>query len=146
MIFAVLCLTVFAVLTLSTSNAEKALADRTASFVAEYYQADTKATKIKARIFDAYQNGLFPGRGLADSRVADDLTLVAYSNGALDIAVRFEGERVYVNYSCEINEVQDLFVSLKLEGGDVDVLEWRTVYSREWEIDDGIFVWDGEIL
>ena len=49
-IFAVLCLTVLALLSLSTVLAEKRLSDSAAEAAAAYYQADTEAEKIFAVI------------------------------------------------------------------------------------------------
>ena len=49
-IFAVLCLTVFALLSLSTVQAEKRMADAAAEAVADYYAADLKAQEVFARL------------------------------------------------------------------------------------------------
>lgn len=49
-IFAVLCLTVFALLSLSTAQAEKRMADAAVRAVTEYYSADLEAQKIFARL------------------------------------------------------------------------------------------------
>ena len=49
-IFAVLCLTVFALLGFSTVQADKRLADVSAQAVADYYAADTQAEEILARL------------------------------------------------------------------------------------------------
>lgn len=49
-IFAVLCLTVLALLSLSTVLAEKRLSDSAAEAAAAYYQADTEAERIFAAI------------------------------------------------------------------------------------------------
>lgn len=49
-IFAVLCLTVFALLGLSTVQADKRLADVSAQAVADYYAADGMAEEILARL------------------------------------------------------------------------------------------------
>lgn len=50
MIFAVLCLTVFSVLTLSTAVGESKLAQATAQHTADYYAADAQATAIAAQL------------------------------------------------------------------------------------------------
>jgi hypothetical protein len=113
MIFAVLCLTVFAMLTLSTSNAEKVLADRTSSFVKSYYEADSQATQIKADLLASYAQ-----------------------SGATGIET----------YSCRINDVQDLLVKIRFDGGSYTVLEWKTGYSQEWELDTSIAVMDIDAL
>lgn len=49
-IFAVLCLTVFALLSVSTVQAEKRLSDRAAQAVTDYYRADLEAQEIYARL------------------------------------------------------------------------------------------------
>lgn len=49
-IFAVLCLTVFALLGFSTVQANKRLADISAQAVSDYYQADSQAEEILARL------------------------------------------------------------------------------------------------
>ena len=49
-IFAVLCLTVFALLGLSTVQADKRLSDISIQAVADYYEADCAAEEILARL------------------------------------------------------------------------------------------------
>ena len=49
-IFAVLCLTVFALLALSTVQAGSRLSDRSAQAVLDYYQADSRAEAILAQL------------------------------------------------------------------------------------------------
>ena len=48
--FAILCLTVFALLSLSTVRAERRLSDEARNAVSAYYDADTRAQEIFARI------------------------------------------------------------------------------------------------
>ncbi|MCL1982292.1 MAG: hypothetical protein FWG53_04270 [Clostridiales bacterium] len=124
MIFTVLCLTVFAMLTLSASNAEKLLADKTASFVKGYYEGDALATAVQASIAGS---GGFPE-----------------SACGIDISYEQEGAAAVASYSCPVSDVQDLRVRLRLDKGKAVVLEWKTTYSQEWETDDSIMVWDGE--
>ena len=49
-IFAVLCLTVFALLAFSTVQAEKRLSDAAAAAVTDYYEAELQAQEIFARL------------------------------------------------------------------------------------------------
>ena len=49
-IFAVLCLTVFALLSLSSVQAERRLADAATQAVVDYYEADLRAEEIFARL------------------------------------------------------------------------------------------------
>ncbi len=58
MIFCALCLCVFAVLTLSTADRERALSDRTAEQAAAYYEADRIAVEQVAALNGAdYSDG-----------------------------------------------------------------------------------------
>ena len=54
-IFAVLCLTVFALLSLSSVQAERRLADAATQSVVDYYKADLRAEEIFARLCDGEQ-------------------------------------------------------------------------------------------
>lgn len=54
-IFAVLCLTVFALLSLSSVQAERRLADAATQSVVDYYKADLRAEEIFARLRDGEQ-------------------------------------------------------------------------------------------
>jgi len=129
MIFSVLCLTIFAMLTLSTANAEKALSDRTSSFVEGYYEADSAATKIKAVILESYSAGLLPD-----------------SVNGVEIEYEKLNDSTYVSYVCDVNSVQDLIVMLKLDDAGGTVLEWRTGNSNTWEFNDSLTLLDPDLL
>jgi len=116
-------------LTLSTSNAEKALSDRTSSFVKGYYEADSQATKVMARIFEASINGSFPE-----------------SVYGVDISYEEADGATIASYSCEVNDVQDLLVKLRLEASGNTILEWKTGYSREWQFNDSLNLLDPDML
>ena len=82
-IFAVLCLTVFALLSLSTAVAEKRIADASAQAVQDYYAADLQAQAIFARL-----------------RAGETVSGVQEENGCY-------------RYSCPIAETQRLYAELK---------------------------------
>lgn len=113
-IFAVLCLTVFALLSLSTVQAGKRLSDAAADSVLSFYAADTRAEEI----FAALRGGELP-EGVT---VSDEL----YS------------------YTCPISDTQELRVVLSCGGGEWTVLRWQTVSTTRWTADDSLDVWDGE--
>lgn len=100
-IFAVLCLTVFALLSLSTVLAEKRLADASAEAVAAYYQADLAAEEIFARL-------------RAGEEVAD---------------VSKDGE--YYHYRCPVSDNQRLEVTLQQTAQGWNVLRWQVVAQTE---------------
>lgn len=114
-IFAVLCLTIFALLSLSTVQADGRLTAISAETVKRYYEADTMAEKI-----------------LADLR-----------NGIVAEGVEQDGNDY--RYSCPVSETQVLNVTVRIEGAEVEILQWQTESCTEWEADDRLNVWDGQI-
>jgi len=96
-IFAVLCLTVFSMLCLSTVLAEQRMAEASMQSTADYYEADLQAQKIFARL----------------------------RNGERVPGVETVGT-VY-SFSCEISENQRLEVQLQKEGTVWKVLRWQAV-------------------
>lgn len=114
-IFAVLCLTVFALLTLSTVQANGRLSDRSAQAVLDYYQADTQAEHILAQL----RQGTVP-QGVTD-----------------------EGGGQY-SYTCPISDTQALDVQVQISGSEYTVLRWQAVSIADWEADDSLAVWDGQ--
>ena len=95
--FAVLCLITFAVLSLSTVKAGDRLGEASAEAVMEYYAADYEAERILAQL----------------------------RSGILPEGVVFEGN-VY-GYSCPVSETQRLQVSVQKVGEDWKVLRWMVV-------------------
>lgn len=124
-IFAVLCLTVFAMLSLSTVQADKRLSDRSAAAALGYYEADTAAEEIFAR--------------LRAGELPDGVTVTTY---AAEEGTAIQG-RVY-SYTCTISETQAIQVELAEQNGIWTVLRWQAVSTTEWEADDSVDIWDGD--
>ena len=112
-IFAVLCLTVFALLSLSTVQANGRLADASVAAVSAYYQADCQAESVLARL----RSGQVPEGVAADG---DTYT-----------------------YTCPISDTQSLEVRVRLEGDSWTVLRWQAVSTVEWEAEDSLDLWSG---
>ena len=96
-IFAVLCLTVFALLSLSTAQAEKRLADAAAQSVTDYYAADLEAEKIFARL-----------------RLGEVVDGVRIDGGCY-------------RYECPISESQTLEVELEKTEHTWHILRWQVI-------------------
>lgn len=112
-IFAVLCLTVFALLGLSTVQADGRLSRAAAQAVSDYYAADCRAEEIFARL----RAGELPAG-------------VTEANG------------VY-SYTCPISETQQLCVELQKTGEGWRILRWQSESTAVWESDDTLNVWAG---
>ena len=115
-IFAVLCLTVFALLGLSTVQADTRLSDASAEAIEAYYNADCEAESILARL----------------------------RNGETVDGVEIDGS--WYSYSCPVNENQSLFVTVELTDDGYTVWQWQMLPTIQWESDDSLVVWDGELI
>ena len=117
MIFAVLCMAVFAVLSVSTAEQAMALSELAASQAKNYYAADREA------VFKA----------------------AALGSGAADVeGVTADADGGTAAFSEPIDDNQTLEVSLDITDGGVRVRRWETVYTGESAPDDMILLWDGE--
>lgn len=104
-IFSVLCLTVFALLSVSTVQADRRLATASAEAVQAYYQADRQAEEIFARL---RAGQTVPG-------VVDDGSAC--------------------HYSVPISDSQTLFVTVTRQETGWQIQRWQTVASDFLEID-----------
>ena len=101
--FAVLCLTVFALLTLGTVQADRRLSDASLKASLDYYAADVRAETIFAQI--------------REGNVPENVTVE---------------DNIY-SYSCPISDRQVLMVQLSMEGSSWNVLHWQAVSIVEWD-------------
>lgn len=113
MIFCVLCMAVFASLTLMTAKREAALTDLTAQRAQAYYDADRLATEKVA----------------------------ALARGERPRDVTISGETA--SFTVPAGGSMQLKVQVRLEESGCSVEKWTTVYDGEWETDDSIEVWGG---
>jgi len=114
-IFAVLCLTIFALLGLSTVQADGRLADAAVEAVTDYYAADCQAEEIFVRL----RSGETPAG------------VITAEDGLF-------------SYSCPISDTQSLQVELREADGRWTVLRWQAVYTADWDPDTMLELWDGD--
>lgn len=113
-IFAVLCLTVFTLLSVATVKANGRLGESARQAVTDYYEADSAAHGI-----------------LAEIRAGEIPDGVEEDNG------------VY-RFSCPISQTQQLCVEVAVTGTEYTVLRWQAQSIDLWQNDDKMPVWDGE--
>ena len=105
---------VFALLSVSTVQAQNRLAESSRNAVAGYYRADCEAEEI-----------------LASLRV-----------GVIPEGVTQEGD--VFTYGCRISDTQILAVTVRLSADQYTVIQWQAVSSADWEAEDQLPVWDGQ--
>jgi len=113
-IFAVLCLLTFSLLTLSTALSNRRLSEAALSATTAYYQADCMAEETIA----ALRAGEMPPHVTRSSSTC--------------------------SFSCPITEKLSLFVVLEEQGESWYITEYKTVTADDAEYDGTITVWDGE--
>ena len=113
-IFAVLCLTVFALLSVSTVQAHLRLADNSREAVDGYYRADSEAESILAQLRSGY--------------IPDGV---------------YRDQQVY-SYACPISDTQILAVTVEVTGSDYRILRWQAISKVDWEAEDKLPVWNGQ--
>jgi len=113
-IFTVLCLVIFAILSISTVSKNENLTGATVNSVTDYYAADAEAEVILAKIRE----------------------------GEVPDGVVQSGE-IY-SYVCTISDSLELACVVKVSGTDFEILKWQAMPAQSWTPEDDFNVWDGE--
>ncbi|MEG1997037.1 MAG: hypothetical protein RR051_01195 [Clostridiales bacterium] len=129
MIFAVLALTVFALLTLNTARAEQALAEKTALAVQNYYNADSKATILCATL---------------QQELHDNPILHTFTWKDIEVQLTRDKRGIVGNYSCPVDSNQALAVRILFTTDHYRIEKWRVENNLSWENDQHLPVWIGE--
>jgi len=112
-IFSVLCLTVFAILSVSTASAGSRLSKKATQSVTDYYAADSRAEK----------------------------TIAALRSGEVPDGVSADGD-IY-SFTCPASDTLELQVKVRISGTDYEVLQWQMVSTADWQNDESLNLWDG---
>ncbi len=113
-IFGVLALTVFALLSVSTARAQQRLGEKARQPVTAYYQADAQAQQILAR--------------LRAGEVPPEVTV----------------EQGVYRYRCSLGQDQYLDVEVAVTGLEYEILRWQVCSEYAWTAEDDLSVWDGK--
>lgn len=133
-IFALVCLVIFAVLSLKAASSDKALNERSGEYLKEYYTADNIAKQKLCELDEiAYKAGKsgFLAETFQELAEGKDVSIKMIQNGCV------------ADYSVPINERQELSVSVTFRlSGEYEITRWqcRTLSSAN---DDHLNVWDG---
>ena len=125
LVFAVLCLTIFSLITYVVAENDRALVDARVSLVTGYYGADYAAESIIANI-------------LAAETIPEQIE-------GIDIRHGWDEDRgaETTYFSHPINDTKSLFVNLVITGNSYEILSWKMYDTDEWEYDGSINLWTG---
>jgi len=126
LVFAVLCLTIFSLITYVVAGNDKALVDAKHNLVTGYYFADYQAELILENIITAEE-------------IPESVGDVIIHKGFDEISGI---ETVF--FSTPISETKALFVNVFLSGDGAEILSWRMYNTDEWIYDGSLNVWTGD--
>ena len=121
LIFSVLCLTVFSLISFVVAQNGKSLVDSESGFVLGYYEADALAERVLAELLQADQ-----------FNPPDSVK-------GVDIVNNPDGSWSYV---CPISENKDLYVEVACNGDSFDILSWSMRDTGDWQVDTSLHVFD----
>ncbi len=143
MLFAVICLTVLAVLSYQAAGSNEMLNERSSSFNKEYYAADGRAKSILMRLdnaaLSAHNDGFFEDSFIAE---CEQLTAVELIRTAEGFTASYT-EAINDRLSLSVNVV---FFSVPQQGRRYRIDSWKTVPVEQAEQGDSLGVWDGVLF
>jgi hypothetical protein len=125
LVFAVLCLTVFSLITYVVAGNHEALVHAEARLVKAFYEADALAERILAEILKA------------------DYTPETIHGIDIDSEWLWDLDAEYVRFFSPITDTKSLYVRLAVSFDSYEILSWRMWDEDEWTIDEGWDVWLG---
>lgn len=142
LIFTVICLTIFAVLSFQAAYSNNRVIGRSEEYTQQYYDADASAKKTLSEL-DLLAAGL-------QGEFSFDEKFSSAASNIDGVSVTAVPEGVRADYSVSINERQSLSVSVVFYRAAADaryrILSWRSDSSGSISGDDHPSVWDGEEL
>lgn len=137
LIFIVMCLVTFGMLSLSTAKSEHNLAVRNASAITEYYRADGEGEAFYQMVLNKVKSVKEKGRGQTEY---EDLL-------AQELGDYYHKEEKTIIIQIPMERSQALFIELVPdfgENGKVRISKWNVVPSEDYEVDNSMDVWGGE--
>ena len=126
LIFAVLCLTIFSLISYIVTQNSKALVEAEANLVIGYYKADAAAQLVLAELLASYN-------------------IPASIRGVeIDVEHNADADSKLVSFSYPIynTDAKVLFVQVAIfPNSSYDLLSWRMINTAQWEKDDGLDLW-----
>lgn len=121
LVFCVLCLTIFSLLTLSFARSENALTQKLADSVQKYYAADMKATQAMAELEQTLSSGEQP----------------AIAAG-LEMNYSQTDRGLLVSFLSQIDRQRSIAVTVVYLDGSFDILRWQETENAHWSPDNTI--------
>ncbi|MCL1830410.1 MAG: hypothetical protein FWG21_03170 [Oscillospiraceae bacterium] len=127
MVFAVLCLTIFSVLSFTTSSSDLRLSHRAAKSISDYYQAEYRA---QDKIILMHQQLLKEG----------NLDSLRIQSGQTDLSSR----EFSLQFTEPVDDRRMLLVELYFDSdNNITISRWNLLAASDWIPDQSMEVWSG---
>lgn len=143
-IFLVLCLVIFATLSLSGAQSDYQFSKKLADRRTDYYTACNQAEAVEDTIDTVLANTYEDSRGTYYSTARERLSALSFKNTAKGtrLEMNFNTEKPTISYAVPVNNKQNLSVILELtaadqiSGGFYRIRQWEVVDTKKWSGDD----------
>lgn len=136
-IFAVICLTIFAVLSFSAASSSDGFNERSGEYLKQYYAADSAAKSKLAEL-----DGI--ARSAAETGFFEDEFEYAVSERVEGVSLKRTADGFSAVWTEKINDRQELSVEVSFtSAGGCEITKWKSRTISTDSSDDHLGVWDG---
>nr|WP_314462550.1 short-chain dehydrogenase [uncultured Clostridium sp.] len=136
LIFMILCLVTFGMLSLTTAKSEWNLAQRNADSVTEYYRADKEGEAFYQMVFKA-----------VDDAQKEEGDLQAFQKTlSMELGDYYDSETGTISTQIPMKRSQSLSIKLSSmpdKAGKIGISQWKVIQTEDYEIDQSLPVWKG---
>lgn len=139
-VFLILCLTTFAILSLSSAKSDYSFAERLAKHRSNYYAACSQAEDMLGDI-DQLLEQTYLSNPTSREEYLDALSLTLVTSSKLPCSYSADTGEPVISYNVPIDKKQTLFVELKVTDPAkspyyYEIKTWQAASSETWKSDD----------
>lgn len=139
-VFLVLCLATFAILSLSSAKSDYSFSERLAEHKSNYYEASSHAEAILSGI-DGLLEQIYQSKSMSQAEYLDALSPALLAFEMAPCSYSAESGEPIISYHVQVDEKQTLFVELKVTDPTdspnyYEIRTWQLSPSNKWESDD----------
>lgn len=136
LIFAVICLTIFAVMSFKAAMSTDTFNDRSGEFLQRYYAADSKAKETLSKLNDSMQT--------ARGSMFFEEEFEEAAKQLDGVSVKQSSDGIHASYDVPINDRQVLAVDIRFDNdGKFTIEQWQSRVVLGETSDEHLGVWDG---
>ncbi|MCI8709717.1 MAG: hypothetical protein HFG99_09935 [Dorea sp.] len=141
-VFLVLCLATFAILSLSSAKSDHSFTERLSAHKSRYYEACSQAETILGNI-DRLLEQTYRSGTMSQEEYLDALTLALMTASETPCSYSTESGEPIISYNVPVDEKQTLFVELKVTDPSqspnyYEIQSWHVAPSGTWENDGSL--------